>query len=154
MIGVGCHYGSQSFFYMLKKIKNSKTGFTLAEVLISILLLAIVMSGGLQFYFSSAKITGLLTHKKFATELANSLLEDLKKDGYSNLPAVGPGTATALTSAEDPLNILKDLSGTKTITVTNIGSPVQYKQVDVIVAWTEAGESTPRTNTLVTLIAP
>lgn len=134
-------------------IKNSQ-GLTLVEVLISLLLLSIVLTGGLAFYFNSSEVMGLVTHKKFAAELASSILEGLKKDGYASLPAAGPGTPTALTATDDPEGIIRNLSATKTVSVTDIGFPVQYKEVGVRIRWTEAGETNPREARHVTYMAP
>ncbi len=136
------------------KLKINNRGFTLAEVLISLLILVIILAGGMKFYFYASEVIGLVTHKKLATEIANSTLEDLKRSGYSNLPAPGPGTPTALTNTDDPVGILKDLSATKTVTVTDVGNPIDYKQVDVAVAWTESGKNTSRETKLTTYIAP
>lgn len=137
------------------KFKKNISGFTLVETLISILILAIVLAGGLSLYFNSSAISALMTHKKFATELTSKIMEELKKNGYASLPLPGPGIPTALTTADDPSHIILDLTpATKTVTVTDIGSPVEYKQVDVIVNWTEAGKSTPRSAQATTYIAP
>jgi len=133
---------------------KNKGGFTLAEVLISILILAIMLTGGLSFYFNSDAVIGQVSHKKLATEIANSILENLKKAGYDSLPAPGAGTPVALTSTDDPVGILKDLSATKIVTVTDLGNPVAYKQVEVSVTWTEADESKAHEIKFSTIMAP
>ena len=141
-------------------ITSNNKGMTLAEVLISLLLLAIVLTGGMGFYFNADEAIALVTHKKFATEIANLTLEDLKRGGYPNLPPSGPGISTALTDTDDPLHIIKNLSATKTVTVTDIDdpvggtNPVDYKKVEVIVTWSEAGKNTARKTNLVTYMAP
>ena len=128
---------------------TTKKGLTLIECIISIVLLAVVLTGGLSLYFNASKIMALVTHRKLATEVASWTMENLKKSSYASLASSGP---TAIPRCPTPINpdnecdnILGDLSGFKTLTVTTIGtSPNDYKQVAVKVEWTEAGRTTSK----------
>ena len=115
---------------------NNK-GFTLIETLISILLLAIVLAGGLSLYFNGNEMVTLSTHKKMALEIANSKMEDLKAGGYVNLPSAGAATTTSIQ--------VGSLNALQSVTVTNmdeagVGGAVDYKQVDVNIDWSEGGK--------------
>ena len=65
-------------------IKTDK-GFTLVESLISILLLAIVLVGGMGFYFYSTDVMTIAMQKKMAMEMAMQAMEQMKDLGYSCL---------------------------------------------------------------------
>ena len=135
----------------MSKLKNNK-GFGLIETLISILLLSIVLTGGMAFYFNGNEFMGLAKHKKMALEIANSKLEDLKNFGYGSLPPAGTLVVTNIA--------VGGLSAVQTTTVTNQddpvgGNPVDYKEVRVRVDWTEAGKITaPQQIDLTTFMSP
>ena len=123
---------------MLKKIRNSQGGFTLAEALISILLLAIVLAGGTGFYFNSTDVMTMAMHKKIAMEMANQAMEQIKDGGYTGA-SVNPATITWAPSS-NPFNVIEWSNGSfdfkvqEQRRVTDIGSPAN-KQVEVRVCW-------------------
>jgi len=125
-----------------------KSGFTLIENMISMMLLTIVLTAGLTLFHNANQFTRLVVHKKIATELVNSKIEALKSDGYGSLPSV----PEILTLA------IGGLSAQQTTTITNIDEPVDgttdYKQIKVEVVWNEAGKNTARKIESTTYIAP
>ena len=130
-------------------LRVNKSGLTLVEVLISILILSILLAGGLSFYFNSSEFMGLAMHKKMALELANEKMEECKRvitltalDAMDNNPNPGPET----------INV-GGLSATRTVDVSDPGNgEVGYRLVNVNVIWTEAGKSSSKNVQMVTYI--
>jgi Tfp pilus assembly protein PilV len=138
------------------KIKNNNLGFSLAECLISILLLAIALIGGMAFYTNSSEVMGLTLHKKMAMEMAMQEMEQIKKDGQAGLPEPASGVwvsgSVSTVTFGDPA---QPFSGQlqKKISDVEGTAPNKNKKVEVQVSWTEAGETNPRTVNLQTLMA-
>src|SRR6185503_3413373 len=84
---------------MRKKIKDPQSGFTIIESLISLILLAIVITGGMQFYFNAQKIVSLASHKKIAIQIANTRLEEIRRNGYGSLEEPATGVPQACPTA-------------------------------------------------------
>ena len=118
-------------------------GFTLIEVMLSILILAIVMIGGAAFFTYGSSQLRLSKHSRLALELAGEKIEKLRAVGFSGLA----------NETENGLP-LGNFSAARRITVVGIDEDrdaiVDYKKVTVTVAWQEG--STPESVTLVTLI--
>lgn len=108
---------------------NNSSGFTLVEVLISILMLAIVLTGGMALYHNASEIMAHMVHKKVAMELADLEMEGIKELTYNSII---PLDETTITGA--PLANAK-----KTITVTEVDA--KYKEVGVKVAWKDNSKS-------------
>ena len=125
-------------------------GFTLIESLISMGLLFIVLTAGMSFYFNSNEFLVMAMHKKIATELVNSELEELRGTAYSQI----------ITKTELPVTVGGfDFTPTITAVLVDGDDPPDgindYKEVTVKVAWTEAGGFSPSKDiTMVTYIAP
>lgn len=134
---------------------NKKTGFTIIELLISLLLLTIVFIAGMAFYFYSNQFMLTSFHRRVATELANSIMEQIKQDGYDSLP--NPAPTSGLWQGPIPINI-EDLTGNQNIYVTDIDddgdNATDYKQVNVEIDWQEPGKKNQQTIKLETYIAP
>lgn len=130
-------------------IKKNKKGFTLVETLISILILAILLAGGMSFYFNSSDFMALAMHKKMALELATEKMEECKRvttlsalDALDNNPTPGPESIS-----------VGGLSATRTTDVSDPGNGESgYRLVEVNVVWTEAGKNTSRNVDLITYI--
>ena len=121
-------------------IKNKK-GLTLIECLISILLLAVILIGGMSLFNNADEMISRATHKRIALEIANSKMDLLKSQDYSSI-----------TSATDSITV-GSLVATRTTTVTPVGG--QYKNVKVRVDWTGGGNMTaPQHIEIETYIAP
>ena len=132
----------------MKKINQN--GFTLIEVLISILLLAIILTGGISFYTNSTEAMTLAMHKKIVTEMAVQEMELMKDALYTSLPnpATGCTTATAVTFG--------DFSVQKQRCVTDEpgGGATPNKKVEMKFVWIETGKQTSREIDLATYMAP
>ncbi len=120
-----------------------RKGFTLIEVMLSILILAIVMIGGAAFFTYGSSQLRMSKHSRLALELAGEKIEKLRAVGFSGLA----------NETENGLP-LGDFSATRRTTVLGIdedGDSIDdYKKVTVTVSWNEG--STPEAVTLVTLI--
>ena len=109
-------------------MKNEK-GFTLLEVLIAILILSVGLLG-------MASLTVAIIHgNKFsndmttATTLAQDKMEDIRRLGYSGMPA------TTTTDTEN-YNSITDYAAYKRVTVTTVDSPaVGMKTITVTAYW-------------------
>jgi len=119
----------------MKKVYSFRKGFTLVEVLLSIVILSILLCGAISMYFYSGEIQSMATHKKIAAELANSKMEEIKREGYNKLAP-----------SSDEIKI-GNLTAQQTVTIENQGS---YKVVKVNVVWNAAGKSEARNLELVT----
>lgn len=118
-------------------IKNQK-GFTLIEILISLLLLAITLVAGIQLFINADKIMTLATHKKIATEVANNKMEEIKTWEYDNV------TSLSLQGA-DGQSVMGGLTLNKNYEVIErdilngvVGDGINdYKQVTLNLTWDE-----------------
>jgi Tfp pilus assembly protein PilV len=125
----------------------NKNGMTLVENLISMLLLTMVLTTGMSFFFNAGKMTALVTHKKMATEIVNNKMEDLRKLSYGSIVSSGPDSVA-----------VGSMNGQRSVTVTEIDDPVDgtmdYKKAVVSFNWLEAEGKTTRTIQATTFIAP
>jgi prepilin-type N-terminal cleavage/methylation domain-containing protein len=102
-------------------------GFTLVELLLAIVLLAILTIGGLNFFVYGRSDINREGHRRVALELASQKFEELKADGY------------ALVISEDESNLsLDNISCLRTTSVTEIEIG-ELKEVTVTVSWDEKG---------------
>jgi len=124
---------------------KNKSGFTLIEIIISILLLAITLAGGMALYFNANKIMALMVHKKAAMELADKKMEDLRDASYVLL-VVGE-------TSESDLKVA-GLNATRTVTVAVPNPNSTYKQVTIEVNWKEADELNDKIVKLVSYVSP
>lgn len=129
-------------------------GFTIIECLISILLLAIVMAGGMAFYFYSNEYFQGSIHKKIAVEIINSDIEKIRKDGFAELP-----DADGLWKSEDQnIRGLTGFTNNKRIYVYQVDKNgdgnIDYKHVRIELNWQEAGKQTQQAVRLDTYISP
>ena len=113
-----------------------KKGLTIIECLISIIILAIMLTAGMAFYFNAqASMRGAI-HKRIAVEMASAEIESIKNMDYASITLGGwPQTDVSI----------GDLTGKKDVVVSNTGG---YKQVQVVVSWQDKSVS------LDTYIAP
>ena len=139
-----------------------RKGFTIIECLISILLLAITLAGGMAFYFYSTGYLAAATHRRIAAELANARLEEIKNAGYANLPEPAPAAPGLWDDPDvpgvppEPVTI-SGLTGQQEVYVRDIdinGGGTDYKQVEVKIIWNEPSRAGSQEVTLDTFIAP
>ena len=124
---------------MTFKKKKYVPAFTLTEVMVAILIVTIVVTGGSYLFITGQNSVKMQKHYRAAAHLAAQKLEELKASSYSSVLA---GTD----SDDVPL---EEKTYTLTTEVVDSGS---YKEITVTVTWQE-GRLT-RTVDLVTLVAP
>jgi len=126
---------------MMSKL-NTK-GLTLIECVISILILAVTITGGLMLYSNANVIMSTAMHKKIALEMAVQEMEEIKDTEYTKLSS-GPweNKTFGLFTAQ----IRK--------TITDVSAPPNaMKKVQLEVSWTE-DKSDPKIIKLETLMSP
>jgi len=128
---------------------NAK-GFTLIESLISIIILAIILIGGMTFYFNSDRVLTLSSHKKLAIELAHDELEELKTGPYAAVVSSGPTIISVGNLGNQTIEVIVDFEDDPIGGVT----AEDYKNVEVKVTWSEAGQTGSREISMSTFIAP
>ena len=141
-------------------IRRSKKGISIIECLISLIILAILLTAGMSFYFlSQGSIRGSI-RKKIALSYANSALERIKNEGYTLLPNPATVWTTYTLYPTTSVNI-GNVAGERDISVIDRdddgNGTADYKEIRVIVTWREPGKAaipTPDTITLVTFMAP
>ncbi len=121
---------------------RQKSGFTLLEILVSLLLLAVTLVGGMALYHNAQKIMALMVHKKVAMELADRQMETVRTTSFGLL-AAGESTESNLRVTGLPAN--------RRTTVTETSS--KLKEIRVEVNWNEAGQTTPHSVMLVSYVA-
>lgn len=121
-------------------MRSKRTGFTIIECLISLLILVILMTGGMAFYQHSNNMMKAATHKRIALEIANAKMEALKNSGYDSVSA----------EASHDISIA-GLAGKESVSVIdNTG----YKDVTIEIMWPDpAGKAGNQTVKLETYIA-
>jgi prepilin-type N-terminal cleavage/methylation domain-containing protein len=137
------------FFYNRMKKLSQNNGFTLGEALISLVILGIILSGGMGFYFNSGEVMIKAMDKKIAIEMANQVFEQMKDAGYVGLP---PSSSTweAVSAVT-----FGDFSGEtrRRITDVEVSSP-NTKKVELQVCWPACGVAGAKTLDFVTYVAP
>ena len=118
----------------MKQLFKSSKGFTLVEVLTSILLLLIVWTVSLNSMLNYKHIDSFAKHKIEATYVAQRILEEERRLAFANIVsrnygAVSVDTRGTFNSAAD------DFLGTAKVTVTDLD--VYRKRVQVEVSWSE-----------------
>lgn len=63
---------------------NNNRGFTLVEVLISIIILGVIITGFFQFFLFSQKTTTCNQEKLVAINIAQTVLEQIKEDAHTD----------------------------------------------------------------------
>jgi len=122
---------------MTFKHRKSAAAFTLVEVMTSILIVTIVVTGGSYLFIAGRNQVSLQKHYRSATQLAAQKIEELKGGSYGSITS-GPNSIS-----------LDGMSYAQYTTVVDNGT---YKQVTVDVNWTQG--HLKRDVNLVTLIAP
>ncbi|MBF0483409.1 MAG: prepilin-type N-terminal cleavage/methylation domain-containing protein [Candidatus Omnitrophica bacterium] len=114
-------------------------GFSLAESLIAIIVLAVTFAAGMAFYFNANNIYFRNLHLRQATFVAETKMEEIKNAGCNNT-LNETGTAVIIGN----INGLRDVVRPGTCTATN--------DVSVRVYWLEQGETTYREVNLITSV--
>ncbi len=116
----------------IESVQKSR-GFTLVELLVTIVVLGIVISSlsGLYYLMQITQVQG--QHYDLAVRAARTEIEDLRNDGYDSL---NPGGTINFTSSL-PSALPPNKSGTVTIS-----QPLpELRRVDVMITYTDYGKS-------------
>jgi len=117
--------------------------------MISIMLLAIIMTGGMAFYNYSNSYLKAATYKRVAAYIANSKMEEIRQGVDGPLPNPAPeglwGELADIT--------VRTIPGKLGRYVYDDG-PGGLKRVEVEVTWTQPGGSSPTAIRLSTYIRP
>jgi len=126
---------------MSAAIKNNQAGFSIIEVVMSLLIVGIVF-----LVYNTAANTLVLNrnmkNQELAFRIASAEIDTVRAGGYANIPATGAVTDTQLA--------LLPGAATETLTVTTYDT--RTKQVQATVAWFEPGNPVQHTATLTTLV--
>jgi len=112
-----------------------KNGSSLIEILVSMLIMTITILGGMALYFNASELQKMAIHKKMATEIANSKMEELRT---MNCVAIA-----ALNNNWTDLQIgglLLAGANNKGIKVAPSVDKGNYCEVEVQVKWNEVGQ--------------
>lgn len=111
----------------MHRLRNNNSGFTLMEVLVAMLILSVGLLG------MAALITGIINSNKLsnristATVLAQDKMEEVRRVGYSGMPASN-------TTTEE--NTVIDYPLYKRVTFTEVANPdAGMKKITVTVYW-------------------
>ncbi|KPK96717.1 MAG: hypothetical protein AMJ95_12660 [Omnitrophica WOR_2 bacterium SM23_72] len=130
-------------------------GYTLIEVLVSLLLLTLILLGGMSFYFYSDQHTQTALHRRLAVGIAESTMEQIKRNGYASLPE--PAPTHGLWQGPLTLNV-NQLPAAENIYVYDVDdngdSLIDYKQVCIEVTWQDPGNSLQQQVKVDSFIAP
>jgi len=125
-----------------------KRGFTIVEYATAMTLMSIILLGGMAFYFYSNRHIQTAFHRRIATEIANSKMEEIRKGGYGSLPEPAPSSGLW----QGPLTInVRDLTAVENIYVYDTSN--KLKQVAVEVVWFDPGLTSQQSIVLDTYIA-
>ncbi len=113
---------------------RKNNGFSLIEIIVSVLIFTIGILGGLAYFFYSQTNLNLERHRRTAIELAQSRIEFLKTVSYSNLNNYN----------ENGTNItIDEISGKRMTIIEDIDDPddadtnPDYKKITVKITWYE-----------------
>jgi prepilin-type N-terminal cleavage/methylation domain-containing protein len=126
-----------------------KKGLTIIECLLSIIILAIMLTAGMAFYFYAQAGSRWSVNKRIAIEMASAELESIKNMAYTDLPTL---PVLTLWSQKSGSIAIGNYNGQKNVYVLDAG--VGYKQVRVVVTWQDAVKSGQSSVSLDTYIAP
>lgn len=112
---------------------HKNDGFTLVELLVTILVIGVVFIGLSNIFISIQRAQVQTSHLESATRAAQRQIESLRNSNYNNLTA---GQNIDFTS-QLPANLPSGSTGTVAVTEPSTG----IKRVDVTVTYTYGGET-------------
>jgi len=124
----------------MKKRLNSKSGFTLLEVIVTLFIVGLVLVL-YQATLGKVKLIRYAKDQEIALRVANNKIEELRAAGYAALPASGSFT-------DSQLNTLTNCTANMAITDYNTTT----KMVIITIQWREPVNTSLRNISLTTLI--
>lgn len=114
---------------MEPKQNKAQLGFSLAEVMVTTLILAIVLTGALSMFIYCSLLSENAGNLSLSMGEAQSKLEEIRDSSFSSISSTYHGTTFNLTKPE---------GATGNITVAEVGSDVaaDLLQVSITVNWT------------------
>jgi len=108
-------------------------GFTLLEIIVSLLILSLVIAGTMSAFTASRRYIKRAQHRLQATNIARGILEDLYREVRQDTWDTG-----RLRNGYSETNTvtIDNITYTSNLTVSDV-SGHQYRQVTVNVTWTE-----------------
>jgi len=135
LIAVGPGASSNILLKMLFLEKNSNQGFSLLESMIAIVILGILMTGGLAFYYQANALYYRGLHYQMASWIADTRMEQIRNAGCSaagSLTGMGTDISTGTSVS------LAGLTGLRKVSLPGCSAS---NDVTVLVKWTEPGEA-------------
>lgn len=123
-------------------LSKSESSFTLIECLVSIIILAVLLTAGMAFYFNAQEALRGAIHKRIAVEMASAEMESIKNTDYANI-SLGTWPQSDVS--------IGNLTGKTDVDVSDMGG---FKQVHVVVSWQDAAKSASQNVSIDTYIAP
>lgn len=113
----------------IEDVKSNRSGFTLLEVLVAMVILAVGLLGMASLSVGIIKGNAFSRELSSATTCAREKIEDMERQGYS-------GTSTSTATVTEGYNSMTDYPNCKRETITTIDSPAtDMKTITVTVYW-------------------
>ncbi|NIM90975.1 MAG: prepilin-type N-terminal cleavage/methylation domain-containing protein [Candidatus Aminicenantes bacterium] len=117
---------------MMLKRKRKEEGFTLVEVLVTIVVVAVALMALLSVFIYGFNLLSRMKQTAIATQCAQEELENIRNLTFDEILALGPSFTN------DSLTLLENSSGVRTIE-DSVGADI--KKLTISVFWTYRGQS-------------
>jgi prepilin-type N-terminal cleavage/methylation domain-containing protein len=117
---------------MMLKRKNKEKGFTLVEILITIVVVAVALMALLSVFIYGFNLLSRMKQTAIATQCAQEELENIRNLTYDEILALGPSFTN------DSLTLLENSSGVRTVE-DSVGEDI--KKLTISVFWTYRGQN-------------
>jgi len=138
-----------------KMRKRNTAGFTLAEVMVSSLIVAFLLVSLLASFVMGRYVTQVAKHRAQATNALRARIEYLKGLGYDAVNLMNPVTTETNVPIDSVRNGAAVLAGTRTTTITDADAD-DVLEICVRLEWQERhmGQTVAAIEELRTLLAP
>lgn len=114
------------------KLRNSKIGFTLIEVMISIVVFITGIIGSFTYFYYSKNYLDFTIKRKIATELCHYRLEEIRSAPYSEI--------INFKESQTPI-MIGNLNGVRTTEIEDVDEnndgKTDYKKISVSIKWNQ-----------------
>jgi prepilin-type N-terminal cleavage/methylation domain-containing protein len=117
---------------MMLKRKNKEKGFTLVEILVTIVVVAVALMALLSVFIYGFNLLSRMKQTAIATQCAQEELENIRNLTYDEILALGPSFTN------DSLTLLENSSGVRTVE-DSVGEDI--KKLTISVFWTYRGQN-------------